>query len=71
VTFRPERVLIFAPIGKDGTLTARLLARASLASAICDSFESLVRELDAGAGAILLTEETLDAPDLPLFAEAL
>ena len=68
---RPERVLIFAPLGKDGPLTSRLLARASLESTLCDSFASVVRELDAGAGAILLTEETLDAPDLPLFAQAL
>ena len=66
-----ERVLIFAPIGKDGVLTSRLLARAELESTLCDSFASLVREFQAGAGAILITEEALDAPDLPLFAEAL
>jgi signal transduction histidine kinase len=64
-------VLILAPVGKDGALTSRLLARASLASVLCDSFASLVREFEAGAGAILLTEEALDAPDLPLFAQSL
>jgi signal transduction histidine kinase/CheY-like chemotaxis protein len=68
---RPERVLIFAPIGKDGTLTSRLLARAELESTLCDSFAALVREFQAGAGAILITEEALEAADLPLFAEAL
>ena len=68
---RPERMLIFAPVGKDGALTARLLARAALDSTLCDSFASLVREFQAGAGAILVTEEALDAPDLPLFSEVL
>jgi hypothetical protein len=43
---RPERVLVFAPVGKDGTLTVRLLARAGLAGALCDSFAALARELD-------------------------
>ena len=68
---RPERVLVFAPLGKDGALTSRLLARASLPSTLCDSFAALARELEAGAGAILLTEETLDTPDLPLFTQAI
>jgi signal transduction histidine kinase len=71
VSTRPERVLIFAPVGKDGALTAQLLGRASLASIRCDAFASLVREFDAGAGAILLTEEALDTPDLPLFLQTL
>jgi signal transduction histidine kinase len=71
VNTRPERVLIFAPIGKDGALTAQLLQRASLASTRCEGFASLVREVDAGAGAILLTEEALDTADLPLFLQTL
>jgi signal transduction histidine kinase/CheY-like chemotaxis protein len=68
---RPERVLVFAPVGKDGTLTIRLLARAGLAGALCDSFAALARELDDGAGAIVLTEEALDTPGLATFEQAI
>ena len=60
------RVLVFAPIGRDAELTRELLERASISCEICPSISCLVDTLaGSGAGAVLLTEETLDEPDVP------
>jgi signal transduction histidine kinase/ActR/RegA family two-component response regulator len=58
-----RRVLIVAPIGRDAGLTAELLGRAAIDSCICQSISAAVAELENGAGAIILTEEALDASD--------
>jgi signal transduction histidine kinase/ActR/RegA family two-component response regulator len=56
-----QRVLIFAPIGRDGELTRDILTGAGVSCAVCPSLASLVEILDAGgAGALLVTEEALD-----------
>ncbi len=55
-----DRILIFAPVGKDAGLTHEVLARANLAGAICETASELCRELGRGAAAILLTEEALE-----------
>ena len=58
-----DRVLIFAPIGRDAELTCRLLEGASIRCAVCQSLGSLTETLEAdGAGALLLTEEALAEP---------
>jgi signal transduction histidine kinase/FixJ family two-component response regulator len=66
-----SRVLVFAPIGRDATLTTELLARARIACQICHSMNDVCIELARGAGAILLTEEALADPRLDDLAEAL
>jgi len=55
-----RRVLVFAPIGRDGTLTHDLLRRASIDSFLCGSVDQLIAELAQGAGTLILTEEALD-----------
>jgi signal transduction histidine kinase/ActR/RegA family two-component response regulator len=55
-----RRVLVFAPVGRDGALTRELLGRAALPSFVCSSIDRLCAELSDGAGAIILTEEALD-----------
>jgi len=65
------RVLIFAPIGRDSSLTADLLSRAGIACQICHSMNDVCIELARGAGALLLTEESLSDPRLDDLAEAL
>jgi signal transduction histidine kinase len=57
-----ERVLIFAPVGKDAPLTADVLERADLAGRVCATVSGLCEEFARGAAAILLTEEALDDP---------
>src|ERR1043165_58837 len=59
-----SRVLIFAPIGRDAELTRDILKRGSIGCEVCHSITHLTETLAAaGAGALLLTEESLDAPD--------
>jgi signal transduction histidine kinase/ActR/RegA family two-component response regulator len=56
---RDDRVLIWTPTGKDASLTHRILQEAGVVSDICDDIDHLCREVTLGAGAILLTDETL------------
>jgi signal transduction histidine kinase/CheY-like chemotaxis protein len=65
------RVLIFAPARRDSAVTCDLLSRARLACQPCVTIGDLCRELERGAGALLLTEEALDDPELPQLAAAL
>lgn len=53
------RVLIFAPIGRDGPPTADLLIHASLPCHLCRSAAELCEGIQAGAGAVVLTDEAL------------
>src|SRR5688572_24093867 len=65
------RVLVCAPIGRDGTLTADLLHRAGIACHACGSMSELCDRLAEGAGAVLITEETLLDPAVDVFAAVL
>ena len=66
-----HRVLVVAPIGRDAALTAEVLARASIATSICQSITHLVEEFAAGAAVILLTEEAIEADDFARLPAAL
>jgi signal transduction histidine kinase len=66
------RVLVFAPIGRDADLTHEFLNRASIANVICESMTQLCEVFDrCGGGALLMTEEALDAPAFPQLTELL
>jgi len=65
------RVLIFAPVGRDAALTTDVLTRASVACHVCGSLVDLCAEIERGAGAVLLTEESLDRPQLVELAATL
>jgi signal transduction histidine kinase/ActR/RegA family two-component response regulator len=56
---RDHRVLIFAPIGRDGPAAADLLRSANLEAVVCPDLATLIEELPAGAGAVFLAEEGL------------
>jgi signal transduction histidine kinase/CheY-like chemotaxis protein len=67
-----QRVLILAPVGRDADLTRGLLERADIPCAVCSSVQVLTDMLtDEGAAALLLTEEALDEPDLPVLVATL
>jgi PAS domain S-box-containing protein len=59
VTPPDERVLVLMPTARDGERTARALAAADLGATVCRDLPELCRELAAGAGAALLTEEAI------------
>jgi signal transduction histidine kinase/ActR/RegA family two-component response regulator len=54
-----HRILVFAPIGRDGPASAELLRSAGLKVTICADLTSLTEEISAGAGAVFLAEEGL------------
>jgi len=60
---RHQRVLVFAPIGRDGPASAELLRSAKLRTRVCSDLADLVREMSAGVGAVFLAEEGLFAKD--------
>jgi signal transduction histidine kinase/CheY-like chemotaxis protein len=64
-------VAVFAPIGRDGPITRDLLQRIGVRSAV---YGSLIELVEAGlddAGAVLLTEEALERPDVAVLMDAL
>ena len=66
-----ERVLILAPTGKDARLSESILAECGVASLSCADLEAICHEIDAGAGAVLLTEEALRRGGLSRLVETL
>lgn len=57
-----ERILILAPVGRDGVLTARILEEAHLNTSLCPDMAALCDALGVGVGVILLTTEAIDDP---------
>ncbi len=55
-----ERILIFAPVGKDAPLTLDVLTRAELVGCVCQTAPGLCAEFVKGAAVIILTEEALE-----------
>jgi PAS domain S-box-containing protein len=57
---RAERVLIVAPVGRDAAAIAAVLSDSGYVPQICEGTAAASTQLAAGAGALLLTEESLD-----------
>jgi signal transduction histidine kinase len=57
---RHERVLILAPIGRDGSLAAAALGDGGFACHVCKDIDELCAEMERGAGAAMVTEEVLN-----------
>jgi signal transduction histidine kinase/CheY-like chemotaxis protein len=54
------RILVLAPLGRDGPLAQKALEEAGLQAELCASMDALCARLAEGAGAALLTEEALE-----------
>jgi len=63
-----HRILIYAPIGQDAALAARVLADARMHSLICHSPAEIEAALPLGAGAVLTVEEALPGAYQLLYA---
>ncbi|WP_395020023.1 PAS domain-containing protein [Dongia sp.] len=59
-----ERALILAPLGRDAALAAKILSEAGFESHACPDVLSLARELQAGAGCAIITDQALHRVDL-------
>lgn len=60
-----ERILILAPVGRDGPAMATLLVDHGFSASVCQSASELRERMSEGAGALLLTEEALEVAQLP------
>lgn len=58
------RLLVMPPTARDGALTLRLMQQAGIATTICANIAMICREIEAGAGAVLVTEEALAPAEL-------
>ncbi|MCA1415858.1 response regulator [Bradyrhizobium sp. NBAIM20] len=65
---RDHRVLVFAPVGRDGPASAELLRSANLEAVNCRDLAELVAEMTAGVGAVFLAEEGLFGKDTAALA---
>ena len=54
-----ERVLVLAPTARDATSSRDLLAGASVPSFLCGTIADVCREIDLGAGAAIVTAESV------------
>ena len=54
-----NRVLIYAPTGKDARLIAQVLVRAHIDAYVCSGPNEVVVEINKGVGALLLVDEAL------------
>jgi PAS domain S-box-containing protein len=66
-----ERVLVLAPTRADAILSRTILTDAGLTCDLCNGLHDLLREWNAGAGALLLTDEVLAGEDPEQFAAIL
>jgi signal transduction histidine kinase/ActR/RegA family two-component response regulator len=66
---RDHRVLVFAPIGRDGPASAELFRNSKLEAVSCRSFPELIGEMTAGVGAVFLAEEGLFGRDTAPLAQ--
>ncbi|MFB6447236.1 ATP-binding protein [Bradyrhizobium tunisiense] len=66
---RDSRVLIFAPIGRDGPASAELFRNSHLEAVNCRSLPELVSAMNEGVGAVFLAEEGLFGKDTAPLAQ--
>ena len=67
-----ERVLVVAPTGDDAAVAAQILRGAGSDVLVLDDLTALAREVDAGAGLVLIASEALaDGPGCTSLREAL
>lgn len=59
-----SRILVVPPTARDATATESILCGAGLSCCICPSISALVSEMQAGAGALLLTDDSFAMEDL-------
>jgi signal transduction histidine kinase len=66
-----NRVLVLAPLGRNASLLCRLLNESEISAIECVDMDELAEQMSGGAGAILLTEETLCEQAASLLTQAI
>jgi signal transduction histidine kinase/CheY-like chemotaxis protein len=65
-----HRVLVLAPTGRDTQLACDILTSHGILAEACEGIQDLATRILEGAGAALVTEESLTAPAIAVLAEA-
>ncbi|MDQ0608017.1 signal transduction histidine kinase/ActR/RegA family two-component response regulator [Variovorax sp. W1I1] len=66
-----DRVLVMAPFGRDARLIGDALAARRIEVHVCQDARALIREIEKGSAATVLTEESLDGTTVAAFRELL
>jgi len=66
-----QRVVILPPSRRDGEITGEVLSRAGLTCTVCRDAPMVTHEIDAGAGALIMTDAALAAPSIQTVLAAL
>src|SRR5262249_55531025 len=66
---RDHRVLVFAPIGRDGPASVELFKSSNLEAVVCKNLPLMVAEMNAGVGAVVLAEEGIYGQDTAALAD--
>jgi signal transduction histidine kinase len=66
-----RRILVLAPTRRDATLTSAVLQENKIACRVCADVEEMTRELNVGAGAILVPEEIVATGKSRLLVDAI
>ena len=59
-----QRILVLAPIGRDGALACTVLREAGMLAAHCADGEDVLRHAGSGVGALVLTEDVVGTADM-------
>src|SRR3954471_22848757 len=63
-----QRVLVFAPIGRDAFVSSELLSRVGIRTEICATLERFQECINSGGAAALVAEEALFGKDIAQLA---
>src|SRR5438874_5418754 len=66
-----DRLLLLPPTARDAELSRGILAETGLTAQLCANLDELCREIEAGAGAVLLTDSALGTGDSERLAATL
>jgi signal transduction histidine kinase len=66
-----ETVIILAPLGRDGALAKLILGKVGMTASVCASATEACEGIDAGAGAVLVTQEAFTLETAECVVDAL
>jgi signal transduction histidine kinase len=66
-----SRVLIFAPVGKDGALIEKILQQSGVACSVISEAAAVAEGIENGGGAAIITEEALSVEAIDLLSQSI
>lgn len=63
------RIVVYAPIGRDGPATAELLRRSGMDAMVCHGVDEVLQRAETDASAVFIAEEGLFGHDLQALSD--